>query len=220
MALKFSIYKHPGSGTHYVRCMVCTKKIFYKDSVRITDKYNLLYGKIVCKEDADKTSGQSYPLYPRPETPLDPMTVTGDRPPLYTTDNLSRLPSAPTSLIAKGDTLSNFVRLYWQAPVDSGGGSILGYIIYQANPQLSSAVIINANTNNADTSYLDVNTTTLTSCSYQIAAINEFGTGPLSNVAYFPTEQVPSGIIYIQMSQNINIITTSSGIPITLSQGE
>lgn len=211
MALKFPIHRHPGDGYNYIRCMICDRKIFAKDSIYISDKYNLLYGMTVCKRDAEKTNPQNIPYYPRPEEP--PIRVTGDSPTNPVINPLdSRAPSAPTNGLAQGNQLGPGVWLYWTAPQDSGTSGIIGYKITRAEPQFSTQFLLIDNTNSFATQWLDETANINSEYSYQVAAINSFGIGPYSELFFFPgiIEDL-TNVDYLVTSDTLFVIETGDG---------
>lgn len=213
MALKFPPYKHPGSGYHYVRCQVCDRKIFAKDAIYISDKWNTLFGMLVCKRDADKTNPQSIPYYPRPEEPLIAPYVTGDSPTDFVVNpNDDQVPSAPMIISAQWDTLANGLTLFWLGPQKTGSSGIIGYRIQKANPQFSFDFVIEDNTNEVATTYTDTDLDVTDFVSYRVAAINSFGVGPYSEYFYWPSVKVEyENVQFIITSDTMLVIETGDG---------
>lgn len=190
------ITKYPGPDYYYVICDVCGKKFRKKDTCYIVDKFNLQNRLLVCFEDKDKAQPQLRPFKAR-EYRAPELT----RPDVKIPDILNPagdiVPSAPTQVQAVLDPLTNNIDLLWLGPTDNGSDTVIGYAIYQSNPQLAGSILIDANTLNSSPFYQDPTTPITAICSYQVAAINSYGQGALSAPAYFPSLQVDLSIQYL-----------------------
>lgn len=75
---KIPYNRYPGDGYYYVICDICGRKVRYKDTMLIKDKYNFQNGLVVCLRDVDKTNPQAY-LRARKERP-NPKITRGEGP--------------------------------------------------------------------------------------------------------------------------------------------
>src|SRR5574338_1219129 len=141
-------YYKPGS--HYVICADCGKKIHVEKSVRVNDKYNTFNGMIICKSHYEKSNPGLWPdhSYEKPLKYNDLLSPSQPAQAVENTEN-DRLPSAPTNLYGEVDLFTGFLTLYWQGPDEAGSGSIQGYKIVRATPQLSLEDIISSDTGSA-----------------------------------------------------------------------
>ncbi len=219
------IPKHPPSrDMRHVICDVCGFKFHMKDTVKINDKYNRLYGLIVCKADADRTNAQDRPFNLNNETIIANPTYVRPRQDLTYIANSQddRVPGAPTNGQALSNPFYSYIDLYWDAPTDNGSSPITGYIVQRAEPQLSTYVTVVSDTETSSTYYSDTSADIATSYSFRVAAINGFGTGAYSPDFFWPSdENMWHDINYLVLSQDsTQIVTTSDGIPIRLNHTE
>ncbi len=214
------ITHYPGSENYYVICDVCGKKYRKKDTCYVQDRFNLQNRLIVCHKDLDKVNDQSRPYKAQEYKALK---LTRGEPnqvnyPEIPNPNSDAAPGICLGLVAFADPLIDAVDLSWQGPIDGGTDPVIGYVIYQSNPQLSVPQIINADTLSGSPFYQDTSTDTSTVCTYNVAAINSFGIGPISAPAFYPTIQVNQSAQYIVMSNGTNaVLTTGSGLNIIMS---
>ena len=82
------------------------------------------------------------------------------------------VPGAPGTLsLAAGTDPADQINLSWSAPSDDGGGTISGYRI-----KMDGSTIV-ADTSSTGTTYSKTGLTRATSYNFNVAAINEKGTG-------------------------------------------
>lgn len=203
-----------GPGYAYILCDVCGRKIYQKDAILITDRYNTQSSLLVCKDDVDKTNPQNIP-YSVSETQVqNPKLLRSERPDVNTINELSsRAPSAPTQLTAVLHPLNNSVLLQWSGPNDVGTDPITGYVIIKSEPQLASEITIVADTGTPTPSYEDPTSGVGAECTYVVRAINAYGTSGNSNIAYFPAERnsiIGSGYKYLIKSDTLATIVTGA----------
>lgn len=208
-----NLNRYPGDGYYYIICDVCGIKIRRKDAVYITDRYNTQNKLLVCKKDADVAQPQLRPYKARERK--SPKITRSEPSDNYSINpNSSIAPSAPVQVRAFLDPLNNYVDLTWLGPDDPGTDQITGYVITRATPQLSTQVIINANTGNSATFYQDLSSDYTIKYTYTVAAINAYGTGPYSAVAFYPsqlfniTPPVPDGLL---LTGSNSKLTTGTG---------
>ncbi len=189
MALKFK--HHPGSGYHYVICDVCGRKLRAKDATLIKDKYNRLYGRLVCSKDIEKTNPQAYPLKTRHESVVDPKMVRTEPTPRQVfisnaseienpvpgsvTGRLSGPPKLPTVI---GATASS-VELVWYGPDDPGSENHSGYLIERESP-VGGGFSTLVTTTIPAMYYEDTSVSASTQYNYRISAVSSVGTGTAS----------------------------------------
>jgi fibronectin type 3 domain-containing protein len=97
-------------------------------------------------------------------------------------------PSAPQGLTATGGAKT--VSLSWSAPLDYGGASISGYLIYRGTSSNGQSSVPVASIGNV-TGYLDVGVSDGTNYYYKVSAANSAGEGPRSSEAHATTFSVP-----------------------------
>ncbi len=206
----------------WVICDICGFKFHSKDTVKVTDKYNRHYGLVVCKNDVDKTNAQDRPFTFRETIVTSTDKIRPRQEATYLLNEYDdRLPGAPTNGQAMVDPIANYINLYWDAPLDNGSSAIIGYTVKRATPQLSTHTTIVAQTDSSAAYYQDVTGDVSTFYSYQVAAINTFGTGDYSVPFYWPKLNVLwEDINYLTVSQDGTVLTTSSGIPIRVNHTE
>ncbi len=213
------MYRHPGSGHRKIHCDICGKKTEVRFTVRITDRYNTLYNMIVCKEDYEKTNPGAYP-YPRVKERglADKSYVRREGDPVYfPVEHDDLLPTAPRNLRVGLNPEGTAILLQWDGPEMIGSGRVVGYKVSQGFPQFGGHIILVENTNSQLTQYLDEVTGLSTEVEYKVAVITTAGTGPYSELAYYPTLNPDAQFYnYLGVSQTGDIMSTSSGIPIIL----
>ena len=98
-----------------------------------------------------------------------------------------KVPGAPGTLsLSNGSTSGTMIDLSWSAPSDTGGGTISGYRIKK------DGVVLVADTSSTGTTYTATGLTRLTSYNFNVAAINEKGTGADGNTpSHSTTAEVP-----------------------------
>lgn len=209
MTRKFSDGHHPGGGYNYVICDVCGCKVRQKDTVLITDKFNTLYGMVVCRDDADRTNAQSRPFSVNERIVSNPKLLRPEGTDRFVPNaNDDRVPSPPKNLVTTVSYYDDKVRLTWEGSDDCGSSGILYYTVYRAEPQLAYHFFL---ANVASNSYIDVTSDTSSLYTYHVVAVNSFGSSVQSNTAYFPTEQVDISINYLVLSQNNYTLELSQG---------
>ena len=210
-----SITKYPGEDYHYAICDVCGFKFRKNELTLVKDKFNLQNRLLVCKADLDVAQPQLRPFKAR-EYKAPRITRPEQSSPTIANPNDDTLPSAPVLLQAVMDPLTNVIDLIWQGPESGGSSAITGYAVYQSYPQLASPGLI-ATTSNGTPFYQDTVSDITQQYSYQVAAINGFGQGPLSNIAYWPFQNVNLSVQYIIMdTAPYSTITTDAGLAITM----
>ena len=209
--------KYPGNGYVYVICDVCGGKFHQKDTVLIKDSWNLQNNLVVCRKDVDKANAQLRPSTTYEKPVPYPEKLRPPQKDQYVSNSIAaQLPSAPQQLTATINPLNGYIDLNWLGPEDSGSGYIIGYQITRAEPQYAYQFTLNSNTNTSLTFYEDITSDITHFYTYQVAAINGYGVGAVSNLALFPSQNVSSTINYLTVSQTNFVLTTSSGIPIRL----
>ncbi len=198
-------------------CDVCAKQIRVEEATLVKDRYNLQNGFLVCQKCLDPTQTLLRPVkaMERPPAQLGklrkpPSGVYSDNP------NSSRVPSAPQRPIAYASTIGETVELRWEGPLDAGSDRIIGYCITRASPQAAYQVIINANTGISEPYYTDVEGLVDEEYTYTVAAINGFGVGAESEIAYYPANRVDPLILsgaysYLIDGETNFTITTGDG---------
>ncbi len=98
-----------------------------------------------------------------------------------------KVPGAPGTLsLSNGSTSGTMIDLSWSAPSDTGGGTVSGYRIKKDGSTLV------ADTGSTGTTYTATGLTRLTEYNFNVAAINEKGTGADGNTpAHTTTAEVP-----------------------------
>ena len=93
-----------------------------------------------------------------------------------------KVPGAPGTLsLAAGSPATTAINLSWSAPSDTGGGTVSGYRI-----KMDGSVIV-ADTGSTGTTYSKTGLTGATSYNFNVAAINEKGTGADGNTPSLTT---------------------------------
>ena len=207
-------------GMVYVLCDICGQKVRQRDTELISDKYSSLNGFLVCKRHNVKENPQyGRPLkYGKEKLVENPKFIRSEPTDTYITNaNSDRAPSAPRYLTATVHPLNDTVYLQWQGPLDSGSSPITGYVITRAEPQESAQFIINSNTNSQAIAYEDTDTDAPITgeYTYTVRAINEVGTSPDSNLAYFPADNSLESLgltqAYLVTSTDLYTLKTGAG---------
>ena len=93
-----------------------------------------------------------------------------------------KVPGAPGTLsLSAGDPATTVIDLSWSAPSDTGGGTVSGYRIKK-----DGSVLV-ADTGSTGTTYSATGLTNSTSYNFNVAAINEVGTGTDGNTPSLTT---------------------------------
>jgi hypothetical protein len=123
-----------------------------------------------------------------------------------TATTFNAVPLAPTGLNAT--VVSSFqINLSWNAPVDNGGSSIIGYKINRSINNSTTWDTIVANTGNT-TTYNDTGLSPNTNYRYHVFAINSIGTSLRSNTASATTPSIsivpqpPTGLVATAISSS------------------
>lgn len=212
--MKFSVTSHPGSGYVYVICDVCGRKVRRQDTVKITDRWNLQNGMVVCKEDVDKVNEQNKPLRISEKLITNPETLRSEPSDRYATPTTDdRAPGAPQNLEARASTLGDDIELFWRGPEDVGTSQITGYKIERAVMPFTSFTVVDSNTGSENTYYKDTSADTAEIYFYRVSAINGAGVGTASPGAFYPSH--PQEIL-LGVSQSSEILATSLGDEIKL----
>ncbi len=190
MSNDFPPLGYPGNGYYYVICDVCGKKLRFKDSVQIRDKYNYLNGLIVCKADADKTNPQAA-LRARKER-RNPVEANGEATDQFiyissvseieagdTSDPTGTAPGAPRYLQMLSVTATT-ARLQWIGPEAGANRAIQGYKVQRKTGEGAYSTVTD-NSNSVAGYYEDTGLTNGLTYTYKVAAVNEAGTGSYSN---------------------------------------
>ena len=209
---------YPGTSKRPLICDVCGFKMRLEDVTQVSDRYNPQNKLMVCKKDLDKLNPQFIPHKIPKDTFLSTPIVRPEPERLtYASNPLSdRLPGTPRDLIVVLEPLSNKLLLNWQGPIDVGSSPILGYVVTRASPQLSTQFVIESNTGTSASTYLDTSADINGEYTYQVAAFSVVGTGPYSNLAFWPIQTVPSDINYLITSDTLYVITTGDGVALIL----
>ena len=103
--------------------------------------------------------------------------------------DLSTAPTSPQNLFA---TVVNYesISLSWNAPLDDGGSSILGYKIERESPRGDGWAVLVSDTGNTETDYTDFGLSENTEYNYRISAINSIGTSTPSDSSFAKTLQI------------------------------
>lgn len=216
MALKFT--KHPGTGYIKAVCDVCCGVFYRKDLIYVTDPYNFQKGLFVCKDDLDKRNPGVLPIKHVERPCPSPELIRPELDPIYSiNENDNRAPSAPRNGKAIGDPVDDYIDIYFDAPIDTGSSGILGYIVKRTTPQTNNDYT-ELNTNSGTPFYIDSAANISLEYTYKVAAYNSFGTGPYSELFYWPIPDLPpTGETYLSTSQSDDIITTGTSYYIRLS---
>ena len=103
------------------------------------------------------------------------------------------LPSAPRRLAARARGTSA-IDLSWTAPASAGGGAISGYRIEVSRTGSGAWMAIEVDTDSRATAYTHIGLSHGSTRHYRVAAINEAGVGPWSNVASATTDATVPGV--------------------------
>ena len=113
------------------------------------------------------------------------------------TQTSTNAPSAPRDLIATADG-QTVIELDWRAPSSEGASSITGYRIEYSTNEGTTWRTLESDTGDDDTDYRDTGLDKGTTRHYRVSAINDDGTGPVSNVASATTDSdrpgAPTGL--------------------------
>ncbi len=210
---------YPGTQRRPLICDVCGFKMRLEDVTQVHDRYNPQNKLIVCKKDLDKLNPQFIPhKIPKDIFLSTPGMVRPEPENLTYIDNpgSDRLPGAARNLKVQLEPISGQLLLTWDGPVDPGSSPILGYLITRASPQLSHQFTIEANTQTSGGMFLDATANVDAEYTYQVAAISNVGIGAVSNIAFWPIQEVPDTINYLLVSQTSFVLTTGDGRAIIL----
>lgn len=179
----------------YVICDVCGSKYHLDQMKLIHDKYNLLYGCMVCPKDLEKTNPQNTPFRARKEHVVNPRLVRSEAEDLnyvFITDPQdidsgtsdvvinTILASAPVYL--KPTLVSSAsVRFEWMSPPSIGSGRLLGWAIKRESPLGGGFSVLTSNTNDVDLSYIDTSVNASTQYNYEVACVTTAGIGAYSS---------------------------------------
>lgn len=217
--------RYPGTDHVYVLCDVCGRKVRRKDTQRITDKWNLQHGLIVCKWDVDNVNEQNKPHRIKETIISQPKMMRSEPSDGYATPGTDdRTPGAPRQLRATASTLGSSVDLNWLGPIDVGTSQITGYKIERSELvsngyngfEYGAFAVLTADSGSGNTYYNDTTATVSSSYAYRVSAINGAGTGTVSDLAYYPTGASEVVLDYLLTSQSSSILTTSTAVPIIL----
>lgn len=178
---------------HFVICDICSRKVRRSEVTRVTDKYNLNYGLVVCKDDIEKTNAQNYPDLPRKESVVDYKYVRPEQDPTYvlittadeitngdTVDFSGTTAGAPRSLTLQYKT-STSVSFNWFSPESIGNRRLIGWAVKRESPVGGGFSDLTTNTNSVDMSYIDTTVLSGVQYNYKIAAVTAAGTGTFSD---------------------------------------
>jgi len=98
-------------------------------------------------------------------------------------------PGAPTGLVAKPDPASGGAILSWTDPVETGGSEIIQYILQRSEDGTNWDDV--ARNSTFTSPFLDDNLIQGTSYQWQVAAVNDDGTGPFSAIASMLSQRYP-----------------------------
>ena len=101
-------------------------------------------------------------------------------------------PGPPTELVAKSSGQTR-IDLTWEAPVDTGGASVTGYMIQYSEDAGEDWDTLEANTESTLTRHADTGLDPGTRRHYRVAAINSVGAGKYSNEASDKTDPTVPG---------------------------
>ena len=101
-------------------------------------------------------------------------------------------PDAPRKLTAQAG--NGQVTLQWMAPAWNGGSDITGYKIEVSTDGGNNWTDLVADTNSTDTTYSHTGLASSSTYHYQVSAINDLGTGPVSNTVSATTMSPASDI--------------------------
>lgn len=202
-------YSHPGDGYMYVICDVCGRKVRQRDTVLITDRFNTLNNRVVCRDDVDKTNPQATPIIARETLRPDPRTIRSEPADRYVTyPNSTIVPSAPRMLTVYPSGIGTTLLVSWTAPENSGDSPIIGYKITRSEPQLTTQFTLIDNTGTNSTLYEDTEDDITGNYTFRVAAINSAGTGPYSALYNYPTDVVTSADQFILTDDTEYVIMT------------
>lgn len=219
--MKYPVTRGTPSGERWGICYKCGFKYHVRDLYKIKDPYNRDFGKVVCKKHILKTNPQVRPFVVKEELLANPYIVAprvdaG----YYSNEADDRVPGKPLNGKAVMDGLNDLISLHWDAPLDQGSSPITGYIIKQSIPQtLSYDTILSSNTRTSTPYFLDEVSDPSVSCSYIIAAINDFGTGIFSDDIFFPEREnyeILAGNSYLMTEPVHDFLITEDGHPIEI----
>lgn len=191
-------FKQYTPGSHLVICDVCGKKKQAKECRLISDKYNTLFGMLVCRRCDEKTHPQARPYKVHPEKPLNPKFIRIEQPDVevYTSTSAEIenrgvsghsgiAPGAPLKLRVIGATEAS-VELTWDGPTVPGSSAISAFIIQRESPVDGGFSTIY--TNNGASYYADTDVDSATEYNYRVYAVNLAGTSSASNSASVTTQ--------------------------------
>lgn len=202
-----------------VICDVCGQAYRLKDVIKINDKNNRQYGLVVCKFDLDPTNPHDIPFKIKETILVSPEMVRDRPPPIFVSNPLDdRLPGPPRNGFATLDMLSGYIIARWEGPTDNGSSAITGYVVQRASPQTATFFTRESDTGTSAGYYIDTDASLSGEHAYKVAAINGFGTGPFSEIFYYPTILAVPATPYLVRSQDGYTIQTGDGKYILLSQ--
>lgn len=178
----------------YAICDLCGKKCRRSEVKRITDKYNLNYGLVLCPKDAaEKTNAQNYPGFPWRESVLDPKLIRPEVPAVYNTainiddvrdgtssESVGTTGSAPLNVYIASKSASE-VRLQWFAPNSLGNRHFLGWAVKRESPIGGGFSDLTTNSGSVDMGYTDSTVSSSTEYNYKVAVVTTAGTGTFSD---------------------------------------
>lgn len=191
--------KYPfGNGAAYVLCAICGRKVRMRDTIKVRDKYNTLYGLILCKRDIELSNPANRPQpHPRDKTLRQPLLARPEPTDQFgfaaTVDEAlaggGSSPTTPTigpgqvqDLVITGATTTS-VSIAWGPATTSGSSGITGYLIERLDPfectwhTIESSSDLSRTYTDTDTIYKN------TEYTYRVSAITDVGTGTASGTA-------------------------------------
>lgn len=181
-------------GKRWVICDLCGGKYHLDQMTRIRDKFNLLFGLMVCPKDVEKTNAQNTPFKARKEHVVNPALVRPESTEvsyLFITDPQdidsgasdivvnTILASAPMYLKVRLVS-SSVVQFEWFSPEELGSGRLLGWAVKRESPLGGGFTVLTSNTGLVDTSYTDGSVAASTQYNYQVACVTTAGIGAYS----------------------------------------
>ena len=179
----------------WIICDLCDGKFHLDQMKLIKDKYNLLYGLMVCPKDVEKTNPQNTPFYAKKEHTVNPQLVRPESTTvnyLYITDAEDidsgsseviiggTLASAPHHLVAR-TVSSSVIQFQWQGPDSLGSGRLLGWAVKRESPLGGGFSVLTSNSGEVDQTYTDGTVSSNTQYNYQVACVTTVGIGTYSD---------------------------------------
>ncbi len=176
-------------------CDVCQGRYLISQSTYVSDSNSQQYGMLLCPKDVDEVDDLRTRKVVRDLVPPDPKLVRIEQTNYFQTldqDSMIETGGQQVSVGYAPDAPTNFylievepgaVSFGWEI-ASVGSSSIIGYRIERAfynSDEFEDFEVLSVNTQDPDTTYIDVNTSASTQYIYRLKAINTYGSSDYSN---------------------------------------